>query len=644
MEEKQSSSFWWFLAAAFALLGFVVYGQSIGNAFVRWDDGLLIYENPFIRGFTLQNLKSIFTSYDPELYIPLTFLSYQIDYAISGTHPAFYHFHSLLLHILNGILVVWVLDLLTKNRWIAVVTGLLFLVHPINTEAVAWASGRKDLLSGMFFLLSLGMYVVYWDRMHQSSLLRELRPTRKMRKIYVLSIVLFALGLLSKVTVITLPAVLLLIDWYRGRRFDRALWIEKIPYIILAILFGVIAYFGKTGVIDSSTTPEKLMIAPFSIVFYLQKLFVPTALAVIYPFTGVVKLLSMRILIPIAVCVALFASGLLSLKKTKTIFFCLAFFIITVSPSLLNFSKGDFLYFASDRYVYLPSIGILLLFAKTIWIVRIRHRWFSAGIICAILLTFAVLAYLQGRVWKDSESLFTNNVRYYPEAHSAHNNLGNIYRSKGNLEDAIDEYTIALSLSEEFGRGSSARYGKSKILTNLAAAQRANGNASLALETIQRALEIDPENPHVFLQRGISEAARGNISAAEEDYQKAIALDPGFTSAKINLGSLFVQSGRVQDAVDILESAIEQNPYYPQAYYNLAFAYKGVGRQHESMRAYEHAVDLEPSFVAARINLGIIYAERKRIDDAIAQFTEVLKYDPNNQKALSALDQLGASR
>lgn len=620
--------FRWTLVGTFVFLGLLVYGNSLGNNFVRWDDGLLIYENPAIRGFSLENLKTIFSSYDPELYIPLTLLSYQFDFVISGTNAGFYHFHSLILHIINAILVVFLMLKLTKRQWIAIVTGLLFLLHPINTEAVAWASGRKDVLSGMFFLLTLIFYEGYKET---GNAVR-----------YRLSIGAFALGLLAKVTIITAPAIIVLIALLKKRRIDKAFFREMIPYAVLMILFAIIAFYGKTGVLDSSTRMEKILIAPMSTVFYLQKLLLPTGLAVIYPFVGDVILFSARIFIPIVVCFVLLAVGLRSFMRKRIVFFGLAFFLITLSPSLLNFSKGDFLYFASDRYAYLGSVGILFLIAYGLFVLRERYGQIIDGLTLGLAVVIGVFAIRQSMVWKTSETLFQHNIRLYPEAHTMHNNLGNIYRTRGEMDKAITSYKEALRLSEDFGRGSEALYGRSKILSNLASSYRTQGNNALALETLKQAKNLNPENKFAHMQEGIILGTQSNVAGAEAAYLRALEIDPAFTTAQINLGSLYINTGRPQEAVDILEDAIAKNPYYPQAYYNLAAAYKEVSRHHESLKAYEKAVELEPAFVAARINLGILYAERLKPDLAIEQFEAVLRYDPNNKRAQSALQQLNA--
>lgn len=368
---------------------------------------------------------------------------------------------------------------------------------------------------------------------------------------------------------------------------------------------------------------------------------IPTHLSVIYPFTGAVELLSARILVPIVLCALLLVIGLWSLKRTRLVFFSLGLFGIALSPSLLNFSKGDFLYFASDRYAYISSIGILLLLVSGIHTFIQNQKWKLLCTLCT-LCTLAILSYRQSLVWADSETLFTHVVTLYPEAHSAHNNLGNIYRTKGQLEQSIASYEEALRLSKEFGRGTSALYGQSKILSNLASAYRVQGNSDLALQTLNIAKELDPSNQHVYLQEGIIYGMQQRTSEAEADYKKALELDPSFTTVKVNLGSLLINIARPVEAIAILEDAIAWNPFYPQAYYNLAAAYKAVGRQREAFDAYKKAVELEPSFIAARINLGILYAERGNIDDAKHQFSEILRYDPDNQRALSALQQLTA--
>ncbi|MBT4120324.1 MAG: tetratricopeptide repeat protein [Candidatus Peribacter sp.] len=654
--DRNLRSHWYLLLGCFAFIGFVIYGASLGNSFVRWDDGLLIYENPAIRGFSLANLKTIFTTYDPELYIPLTLLSYQFDFLLSGTNPAWYHFHSLILHILNATLVVWVLKSLTKNIWVSLLTGVLFLIHPLHTEAIAWASGRKDLLSTLFFLLSTGFYL-----------------TKKKR----MSLAAFTLGLLAKVTIVTLPITLLLIDYYKGEGINKDTVKNKIPYFVLALLFAVIAYFGKSQMLQTETLVQIIAMAGKSTAFYLEKLLWPTQLSVLYPYHHTIVFSSPDFLIPFIGVSIIGILAILSMRYTKIIACCLGFFAVTLAPSLPNFAKAGTYYIASDRYAYIPSIGFLLLLSLGIYAVSQNQRLqkVSIGIVGGLLVFFSYTASVQSLVWKNSETLFTNVIQYYPDSHVAHNNIGNLYRRQGKLDEATDSYRTALSIRMGSTLGEQnieaiaefetnianalatkgdidqaiLLYNKALssnsnavILSNLGSAYRQQGKLKEAASKFKQSLMLNSKNPQAFLGLGITYQEMGEIEKAEQAFLDAIELQPLFAVAHVNLGALYVNIGRIDDGIAKYKETIEINPYFPQAHYNLAIALRKLGRNREALESYLTAIKLQPAYVAARINAGILYAERKKIDLAIEQFKEVLRYDPDNGRALSALKQLGA--
>ena len=205
----------------FFLLAFAIFGKSLGNDFVDFDDGLLIFENPIIQEISVWSLKQAFTTYDPELYVPLTMISYQIDHLLWGMNPFGFHLTNLVLHTMNALLVTLFIRLLMRRlsyHLLPVLCGLLFLVHPLHTEAVAWASARKDVLSSFFFLLSVCSYLQWRER--------EKKEERSGKLLYSFSIFAFALGLLAKVSIIMLPVILLLIEWLQGRSLrEKTLWI-----------------------------------------------------------------------------------------------------------------------------------------------------------------------------------------------------------------------------------------------------------------------------------------------------------------------------------------------------------------------------------------------------------------------------------
>lgn len=632
------------IIGGFTGLAFLIYGVSLTNVFVRWDDGLLIYENPAIRAITPHTLKTIFTTFDPELYIPLTFFTYQIDYLIGGTNPALYHLQSLLWHIGNALLIVWMTSLLLSREPnpearipnpFALLMGLLFLVHPLHTEAVAWASARKDVLSTFFFLSSIIEYLRYRTEEGKAARLTALVP----------SLVLFLCGLLAKVTVITLPVVLLLIDFFRHRRWSLSMFLEKIPFFVLSAIFGIVAWIGKTGVIASSNLSEKILMAPRSAIFYLEKIFVPIKLSVLYPFAGDVTLQRTDILVPFLLFLVLIVLTLVTLKWTRAIFFCIVFYLVTVSPTLGNFAKGDFLYFASDRYAYVPSIGIILLVILLLSAITQGNeqakRW-GIGASIAVVTVFSIGSFLQSLVWKDSATLFGHALALYPESYVAENNLGNVWRTQGDEAQAIAAYEQALAIMERYGRkGPGLLRAQSKTLSNLASAKREQGDIASAQATYAKALALSDTNEFALLGLGIIAGQMGNLDEAERYYRQAIADNPSFATAQLNLGALLVQTGRIDEGIAAYRSALSQNPFFPQAHFNLAVALEKAAKPAEAEEAYRAAINAQPRYTAARINLGILLYDDHRVMEAKEQFESILQYDPGNRRAQSALSQIG---
>jgi hypothetical protein len=455
------------VVAGFFVASALVYGTAVTKSeFVHWDDGMLVYENPAIRSITPATIGYIFTHYDPELYIPLTFFSYQVDYQIGGIQPFQYHLTSFLFHTLNAVLVAWFITLFFKGGqkgrpWLGIFCGLLFLLHPLHTEAVLWVSGRKDLLSGFFFLLTL----IYWLRWHE----------HRTQRILLFSITFFVLALLSKVMAITLPVILLLLDWRNGvilsstKDDRRTSWFvgltttarPYLPYFAIAILFGLIGLGGKTGVVASSTLSDKILMAGKSSVFYIQKILWPDSFSLLYPYNGAISIGVADFFVPVIFWLVVGLIAILLLKKTRDFAFGLLFYLITVGPTFINFAKGDLdIYFASDRYAYIPSIGIVIAVVSLALLVY-RHRpvaWMrqlGAGLAVLMLIGCGIKAHAQSAVWLNTTTLFENVIRLYPDAsYVAYNNLGNTYRLDKRYDEAVAKYqqSLKIHLPEECPR------------------------------------------------------------------------------------------------------------------------------------------------------------------------------------------------
>ena len=601
----------------------LVYGKSLGNTFVRWDDGLLIYENPAVMEMTPASLLRVFTTYDPELYIPLTLLTYQIDYQIAGPNPFIFHLGNWFWHLGSALLVAWLAFLLLGRRWIAIVVGLLFMLHPLHTEAVAWASGRKDVLSLFFFLASIIGYLYFRDD--------------GSKKAYRLSILCFLLGLMAKGQILILPVVLVLLDVFRGRVWSKAMLTDKIPYVLLSVIFGIIGIIGKLRVAGATDFGTKIVMSFKSAVFYLQKLFWPDHFSLLYPYTGDVTIASPDFYVPLAILIAIAAACLLLRKKLPELWFGFLFYYFVLSPTFLNFAKGDDMgvYSASDRYAYVASVGIFLmvgfLLARLLWKDGSKEWLVASAVTMVIVVPLGVRAHEQSMVWRDTETLFANVIKHFPESsHIAYNNLGNMYRLRGDLEGAIERYKQGLAIHQN-----------PKTWSNLGGAYRQLKRYAEAEDAYTHAFAIAPGSKEAHFGLGILYAELGRRDDAKAEYAKALAIDPDYEEAHTNLGSVLLADRDIEGAIAHYQRALEINNYFADAQYNLAFAYSTKGDDAAALAAYERSMQLSPRSLAPRINAGILYAKKGERAKSIEMFESVLTLDPGNATAKEALRQLG---
>ncbi|MFA6039618.1 MAG: tetratricopeptide repeat protein [Candidatus Peribacteraceae bacterium] len=511
---------------AFLGLALLVYGRSLTNDFVPFDDDILVSRNPVIRELSPRSIRKAFTMFDPELYIPLTFLTFQVEYQAGGMNPAVFHTTNLVLHTANALFVCWLTFLLTRRRFAGVVAGLLFLLHPLHAEAVAWVAGRKDVLSAFFFLASLIAYVTH---------VRKPRWTA-----YVLSLELFLLGLLSKVIVVTLPVILLLIDVWEGRGITRkSLW-EKAPFFLLSIVFGVIAFLGK----GADTLPKAysllqwILLLAGSTAFTLWKLFLPFSLSVIYPLAGPPSPGGAGYLLALVICAFLAGFVAYGWKHARRIWVGVAFFLITLAPTFFNLYKGSVTYIASDRYAYIPSIGLFLLAglgaARLYDHLSPRSLRRGAAVLgIFVFAAFGFLSFRQSLVWKDGITLFSHALSLYPRSALALNNRANAYIRQGNVDAAIADYRAALAVEPESVR----------LHNNLAKA---------------------------YIRKGMKDEAYA-------EFEKALNIDLGDAETHLALALFFFQENRIQDARDALRNAYALNPDFVERQTDPALAQLGMG-------------------------------------------------------------------
>jgi len=530
------------LILLFFVVSFLVYGSALNNGFVDWDDRLLVVENPIVYGLTPLNIWKAFTSYDPELYIPLTFLSYQIDYVISGLNPFMFHLTNLILHTLNALFVVVFLQLLSRNRLISIVTGLLFLVHPINTEAAVWISARKDLLSSTFFLLALITY------------LKFLRSGS--RRSYKWSVITLAMGLLAKVNVIVAPALFFLLDWNEGRKLSKKSITEKTPHIVICAVFGLIALGGKRG--GTELLWDKFLIGIRAVALYLSKIFVPTRFSVLYPYTEPISITTPDIFLSVVLVATLLIISIYTLKKSRICFFSLVFFLIAVAPSFSNIAKGHSylldVYIGSDRYPYIASIVIYYLFALLVY--KLLSRYKNAFVYLSVILIslLSVISYNQSEVWNSTERLFLHTLKNYPNAQDAHNNIGRLHFERGDFDLAENHFRSSLDI-----RPTANAY------FNLGQVFRERGNLGSALNQFKKAIDTNPFYELGYINIGTFLLREGEAAQSIEYFKKAVELDPSLSISHFNLGEAYSITGETEKAIEAYKNVIKLDPYDAEA-------------------------------------------------------------------------------
>jgi Tfp pilus assembly protein PilF len=557
----------------------VAFGGSLFHGFALIDDHFLVTQNLAIRGVNLENLKTIFTTFDPELYIPLTILSFQLNYLVGGLDPFGFHLTNLLIHATNALLVFWVLLLLTKRRGVAMFCGMLFAVHPLFTQVVVWITGRKDLLSTFFYLLSFATYLL-----HRSG----------GRKTYVASILFFFLALYSKVIVVTLPVVLILYEVLLKREKNTMRWIawKTLPYFILSVLFLVVAVIGKERIVGDTNLLETLVMGSRSIVFYIEKLLVPVSLGLFYPYRGEIGLLKPLFLASSVFVAALLIVAILARARARWLTFGILAFLVTLAPTFFNFKTGDLIYVAADRYAYLPSVFLFFVLARAV--AGATRNGVSRVLVCVgafILVLFTALSYKQTQVWATPESLFSHSLRLHPESITARTALARVYRESGKLEEAFEVLKEGLRYDDDY-----------RLHLGAASVYARSGQVAEAREQTRIAMEMEPENPEPLAYMGDLEEQMGDRKAAMGYYEKAIALDPSYVAPMASLGNLYIGEGRMEEAKELFTKALKWNGSWYEAHIGMAKVLEKEGDLEGMERHLKKATALMPDAPWERVS------------------------------------------
>jgi len=558
-------------------LVFVVFWPTLNNEFVDRDDTAYLLENPLVKELSWENIGRIFTE-NKGLYRPLAILSFALEFHFFGSQPQAYHFHNLLLHAANVLLVFWLFGLMTADFSVAFLGALLFSIHPTRVESVAWITERKDVLSTLFFLASLICYVRYTQG--------------RLWRFYGATLGCFVLSLLAKPSGLLFPLILFLVDVTRSRPLSRRLFWEKIPFLLAALVFFYIGLAGAQASNPSMGFPEDAaIIMAFSFLHYLRLIFWPFDLCVIYHRSSLMgPALSSCGLGALFLVVAIFVLAAWWVRRARYPFFGVTFFAILIALPIFAIPFTGVIFFAADRCLYGPFLGLSLVFGQA---VTRFYRRRGPGlrrpvvVLCALLFgALGVATHERVKVWHDSVSLWNDVLKKYPENMDARMNRAVAYALKGDYASAIADFdTIdpdtryrddnlagiyiklgmfdrAESMLENIIKNDPTQFDACAI--NLASAYMGTGKTSEATQVLRQVLAGENDKNKVMANYSLGVVAKnsGDPDTARYYFREAVRKDPGYAAAYFALAQLEAEKGHDEEALRYYQQAVFADPSY----------------------------------------------------------------------------------
>jgi len=598
---------------------FIVFWQVHSFDFVNYDDDRYVSENPHIfSGFSLNNIVWLFTK-DIGRWHPLTGLTHMLDCELFGLNPGPPHLVNLFFHIINTLLLFALMRQMTGTLWQSAFVAGLFAIHPLHVESVAWISGRKDLLSTLFFLLTIAAYFRYVQN-HSSVW-------------YVLAFVLFALGLLAKPMLITLPFILLLLDYWPLQRFQfkiplRLIW-EKLPFLALSIASTIATFFiqrsiGAVRTIESIPLTIRVSNAVVSYLKYIGKLIWPQNLAVFYPYTENLVPPWMTVIFALMLVVVTIRV-ILAADKFRYLLVGWLWFIVMLAPVIGLVRVGD--HAMADRYTYVSLTGLFIIIAwgATDLLAGWKYRRFILGLSAMLVIAaLAIVAGIQTRYWRNSVTLFSHALKVTKGNYLANANLGAALLEQDKFDQAVEQLQLAIQTNPKCA----------EAYLNLADVYRKLGQYDNAIKVYDKVISVRPDCAPAYYELGITYGRLGRYQQAVDAFASAVRIKPDYVKAYNNLGVAYGSLGRYQDEIDACSKAIKIDPAFADAHNNLGVALSQLGRYPEAIQAFNRAIQLNPGFPEAHLGLGATYLLSGDKNSAMKEYEILKSLDPQKANLL----------
>ncbi len=562
------------ISVIFILLAvFISYSPTLKNNFVYLDDDTHLLENSSIRGLDIAHIKQIFTTTVDRVYAPLTFLSFAIEYKFIKYKPFIYHLDNLILHLGTTACVFYFALQLGLPLLAAFIAALLFGIHPMHVESVAWVTERKDVLYAFFYMLSVCFYLKYLSR-------REIAT-------YTLTIIFGILSILAKPMALSLPLILLVCDWFKKRAFDKSMILDKIPHFFYIVSIAWITY-SLNARVPGENIHSSVIIWIWTAVFYIHKFFFPLTLVPMYALPQPISLSNPHYFGAIGLF-ALLIILLFIFRRERWVGFAALFYFLSMF-FLFRYDNIVDKNIVADRFIYLPCLGICFLIG--FWFDQLfkkeNLRVILSIIAILVVMLLSAKTFAQTQLWKDSIPFWNHELKHYPDNATGYGNRGEAYRD--------------------------------------------NGQYDLALADFNKAIASDPKYAQGYNSRGQLYAMRGNIDAALQDFLKVIDLNPRFDEAYNNIGIIYSIKKDKEKALSYFKQAIEIDPTNVEAHYNLGDFYYAQGQFEQAFEHFQKVIALNPNSAIGYNKRGLIYGIQQEYDLALSDFNRSIKIDPNNSE------------
>lgn len=603
--------------ALLASMVLVVYWPATGAGFV-WDDDKYVTENPLL--VEKGGLGKIwFSTEHPSQYFPLVYTTFWIEKRIWELDPTGYHATNIVLHLANSLLLFLLLRRLRLPG--ALLASLLFALHPVQVESVAWITERKNVLSLFFSILSVWGWVAAVDRSDEG---------KRAGKFLALSLLAYVAALFSKTTACTLPAALVLVQWVRYRPLSVKRWLQISLYVLLGLLMGLLTLWweqdnlGLHPEASALSKFDRVLVASRALWFYLFKLSIPLNLSFSYPKWTVDASDPIQLCALAGILVVPAVLWQFRRRLSRGPIASLAFFAATLSPMLGLISLYTFFYtYVADHYQYVASIGPFCLVGATMSWVGSRCRrlgnWILIGGAAVVIALLSLATRAQIAIYDGPLELWHDTLEKNPDSWMAHNNLGTTYQSLGELDRALDHYRRAVEIKPGYGQ----------LHFNLGAGLQMAGKVEEAVSWLETSADLDPKHAGAYNNLGLAYQMLGRPDRSATCFRRAIELEPEAAGTYYNFGAVLRNQGKLDQARFRLEQAVALDPHLAPAQYALGALLQSQGDLVNAETALRRAISVDPENPGPRLSLGTLLRARGQIDEALGSLRSATRLKPD---------------